>query len=71
MSRDEQKVYYEYRNKTLKERDYIVSAEEKGLAEGIEKGIEKVAKNMLAEGDSIEKIMRLTGLTREQIEKLK
>lgn len=38
--------------------------------EGMEKGIKKVAKQMLAEGEAIDKIMRYTGLAREEIERL-
>ena len=37
----------------------------------MEKGIEKVALKMLTEGEDIEKIMKYTGLSREEIEKLK
>ncbi|MDO9535168.1 MAG: transposase, partial [Bacillota bacterium] len=39
--------------------------------QGMEKGMEKVAKQMLSEGEDIEKIMKYTGLSREEIEKLK
>ena len=50
-----------------------------GLAEGLEKGREKgrdelaieIAREMLSEGESIEKIMRYTSLTEEQIKELK
>lgn len=44
---------------------------EKGLKKGIEKGFEKVAKNLLSMGVDIDLIMKSTGLSREQIEKLK
>ncbi|NJN26993.1 MAG: PD-(D/E)XK nuclease family transposase [Cyclobacteriaceae bacterium] len=47
------------------------TAREEGMEEGIEKGIEKVAKNALKLGKSIEEIMALTSLTREQIDKLR
>lgn len=43
----------------------------KGLEKGIEKGFEKVAKNLLSMGVDIDLIMKSTGLSREQIEKLK
>ena len=36
---------------------------EKGIKQGVEQGVEKVARNMFSEGDSIEKIARVTGLT--------
>ena len=37
----------------------------------IKEGKEEVAKNMLKEGESIDKIIRYTGLTKEEVEKLK
>jgi predicted transposase/invertase (TIGR01784 family) len=46
------------------------TARDEGLMEGIEKGIEKVAKNALIMGKSISEVIELTGLTKEQIEKL-
>jgi hypothetical protein len=39
--------------------------------EGIIEGMEKVARNALKMGKSISEIIELTGLTKEQIEKLK
>lgn len=47
------------------------TAKEEGFEEGIEKGIEKVAKNAIKIGKSISEIIELTGLTKEQIERLK
>ncbi len=51
------------------------TAKYEGIVEGIEKGIaegiEKVAKEMLKAKETIEKIVLFTGLTKEQIEKLK
>ena len=44
---------------------------EKGMKRGIERGIIKVAEQMLAAGEDIEKIMRYTGLSREEIEEIK
>jgi predicted transposase/invertase (TIGR01784 family) len=44
---------------------------EEGLEKGLEKGIEKVAIEMLNEDEPIEKIIKFTGLTKEQIGKLK
>ncbi len=47
---------------------------EEGLKEGIEKGVEKaqveIAKNALSEGVDIKTIELITGLSREEIEKL-
>ncbi|MBI9069836.1 MAG: PD-(D/E)XK nuclease family transposase [Salinivirgaceae bacterium] len=48
---------------------------EQGLEQGIEQGMEKkaflIAKEMLAANESIEKIVRLTGLTTDQVEAIK
>jgi hypothetical protein len=44
---------------------------EKGIAKGIEKGIEKVAANMLLHGEKEENVKKYTGLSDEQIEKIK
>ena len=52
---------------------------EKGMEKGLEKGMEKgmnqkaldIARNMLADGVDINLIMKYSGLTQEQIEKLK
>jgi hypothetical protein len=44
---------------------------EKGIEKGLEKGMEKVAKQMLDEKEPLEKILKFTGLTFEQIEKLR
>jgi predicted transposase/invertase (TIGR01784 family) len=40
MTKTEREIYQAYRNESLKERDYIVSAEEKGREEGREEGRE-------------------------------
>ena len=42
-----------------------------GEKKGMEKGMEKVAKTMLAEGEPISKISKVTGLSKEEIIKLK
>ena len=48
---------------------------QEGLAEGIEKGMNQkaqdIARNMLADGVDIDLIMKYSGLTQEQIDKLK
>ena len=59
--------------------NYISYAHEKGLEEGMEKGIEKgmekglleAARNMLAEGFSIDLVVKCTGLSIEQVKQLK
>ena len=53
----------------------IDTAKQEGLAEGMEKGMNQkaldIAKNMLADGVDINLIMKYSGLSQEQIEKLK
>ena len=57
----------------------IDTAKQKGIEEGMKKGMEKgmnqkaldIARNMLADGVDINLIMKYSGLTQEQIEKLK
>ena len=57
----------------------IDTAKQEGLAEGMELGMEKgmnqkaldIARNMLADGVDINLIMKYSGLTQEQIDKLK
>ena len=48
---------------------------EKGLEKGMKKGMNQkaldIARNMLADGVDINLIMKYSGLTQEQIEKLK
>lgn len=50
-------------------------AEKQGIEKGLEKGMEKrnieIAKQMLSDSEDIAKIIRYTGLSREDIEKLK
>lgn len=79
MSPEERKVYNQYMNESLKERDRLISAEEKGEArgraegreEGIELGVQKTAINMLKQNLDITLIAEVTGLSLEQIQKLK
>ena len=57
----------------------VDNAKREGIAEGMEKGMElgmnqkalDIARNMLADGIDINLIMKYSGLTQEQIEKLK
>ena len=49
----------------------LKEAEDKGEERGVEKGVLKVAKQMLLKDEPIEKIMEYTGLSKEEIEKLK
>jgi predicted transposase/invertase (TIGR01784 family) len=78
MTPTERKKYTIERNKTLKERDYIVSAEEKGIEQGREEGREEggitarqdIARAMLAKKMDPNVIAQLTGLDLEAIAKL-
>ena len=76
----EERIKYE--NDMTTERDiqnYISYAREKGLEEGMEKGREEgraegmanAARNMLAEGFSIDLVVKCTGLSVEQVKELK
>ena len=49
----------------------IDDAMEKGMEKGMEQGIVKVARQMLADQEKLEKIIKYTGLSREEIENLK
>ena len=49
----------------------IWEGRKEGIQEGIEKGLKLVAKKMMAEGDSLEKVSKVTELTVSQLKKLK
>ncbi|MBQ2550741.1 MAG: hypothetical protein II560_05985, partial [Bacteroidales bacterium] len=53
----------------------IMEGMEKGMEKGVEKGVEKglleAARNMLAEGFSIDLVVKCTGLSIEQVKELK
>lgn len=51
-------------------RNVVDASREEGFIEGIEKGIEKTAKEMKKDGLSIDKIALYTGLSIEQINML-
>ncbi len=72
MSPAEQRAYLEHRGKTLKERDYLVSAEEKGKEKGIVEGkaeqAREMAREMLAGNEPMERIIKYTKLSKEEIE---
>ncbi|ACR47573.1 hypothetical protein RPR_04520 [Rickettsia peacockii str. Rustic] len=86
MTPKEQIIYHAYMNRSYKERDYIVSAEEKGREQGMAKGIEegrkkgkqegevtksiKIATKMLMKKNSIEKIHEITEVSIKEIERL-
>jgi hypothetical protein len=50
--------------------DRLLTYEEKAELRGIEKGIEKVARNMFNDGIPLETIVKYTSLPRESVEKL-
>ncbi len=55
-------------------KNVVDTSREEGILEGVEKGIEKrnieIAKEMKEEGESIEKIMKYTNLSKEEINDL-
>ncbi|MEW9810145.1 MAG: Rpn family recombination-promoting nuclease/putative transposase (plasmid) [Candidatus Symbiodolus clandestinus] len=71
MNQQERIHYQAYVNESLKERDYLVSAEEKGREEGERKKSLEIAKKMLAKGADLGDIEELTGLSFEEISRLR
>lgn len=75
LSRDP-KAWYEYESHLKAVLDDMAAVREaekryqKAEGNGMEKGIEKVAKRMLEKGKERDEIMELTGLSKEQIERL-
>ena len=67
MSNKERETYDTYLMDSMKGRDYLISAEEKGEA----RGKAEIAKEMLLDGEPIEKIIKFTKLTKGEIEALK
>jgi predicted transposase/invertase (TIGR01784 family) len=70
MTPAERKEYTAYRNESLKERDYIVSAEEKGMEIGKAEEKIAIAIKMLSKGKDIEEIIDFTGLSKKEIKNL-
>ncbi len=60
---------YKYLEREMARRDEI-SRLHYAETKGMEKGMENVAKAMLAEGEAMEKISRYTGLTKKELERL-
>ena len=58
----------ELREKAIRDEHAIYA---KGVDDGIEKGTKQIAKNLLKADVEIEVIIKATGLTKEEIEKLK
>ena len=57
----------ELREKAIRDEHAIYA---KGVDDGIEKGIMKIAKSMIKKGMNVSDIIEITGLTKEEIEKL-
>ena len=76
LSSDEDAVilYTKLTRQELEQNTYIAEAKQRGFEEGIEEGIEqeklKMAKKMLEQNFKIEIIVQITGLEKQQIEKL-
>lgn len=65
------KVKYEESLKYYRDLKNVVDTSfDEGKAEGIAEGKMEIARQMKSEGESIEKIMRFTGLTQDEIEKI-
>ncbi|MEW9889998.1 MAG: hypothetical protein AB2989_06300 [Candidatus Symbiodolus clandestinus] len=71
MNQKERIHYQAYVNESMKERDYLVSAEEKGREEGRQDERFAIAKKMLAKGADLSDIEELTGLSSEEISRLR
>ena len=75
MTPEERANYSYYQKKLYSDRDELAAAEARGIEKGIEKGKTEekmeIARAMLLDGDIIEKISKITGLTVKEIEKLK
>jgi predicted transposase YdaD len=74
MSSEERNEYIYYQKQSVHSQDILnaakVEGEAKGRAEGASDKAIEIARAMLLEGDSIEKIAKITGLSIEEIEKL-
>ena len=67
----EDKIKYEYAMTTERDiRNQIRYAERKGMEKGMEKEAEQIARRMLADNEPIEKIVKYSGLTEEQVRAL-
>jgi hypothetical protein len=63
-------IEYEKSKRERDLRNQFQFATDKGIAEGIEIGASNVARKLKADGMDIELIIKYSGLTREEIEKL-
>ena len=63
-------LYFEKSKEELEKNTLIVEAEQKGREQGIKNRNIEIAKNMIKENIDIDIISKITGLTKEEIEKL-
>ena len=71
MDSKEKEMYYMREKAIYDEISALENAEKKGLEKGIEQGKKEVAKSLLLENIEIEVIFKSTGLTKEEIIKIK
>lgn len=79
MTQEERANYSYYQKKLYNDRDELQAAEARGKEEGIEigeargktEGKTEIALAMLLDGDSVEKVARITGLSIADIQKLR
>ena len=64
-------LYESYWDQVSREKTLIMDKYAEGLAEGEAKGIEKIAINMLKDNEALDKISRFTGLSQDDIVKLR
>jgi predicted transposase/invertase (TIGR01784 family) len=71
MDEQERRIYEKYIINTVRDRDALNTAKAEGLKEGEIKGKIEVAINALKSGLPVSMISSLTGLTEQEIEKLR
>jgi len=71
MTPEERANYSYYQKKLYSDRDELAATEARGIEKGKNKKAIEIAKAMLLDGDAIEKISKITGLSVKEIEKLK
>ena len=64
-------LYESYWDQVSREKTLIMDKYAEGLAEGEVKGVEKIAINMLKDNEPLDKISKFTGLSQDDIVKLK
>ncbi|VAW86627.1 hypothetical protein MNBD_GAMMA16-2149, partial [hydrothermal vent metagenome] len=70
LSAPELEAQYKRKEFIAVQKHALAAAEEKGVEQGIEQGIEQVAKRMLQQNIAVDIIVQVTGLSRDQIEKI-